>query len=114
MHEAEKHFDGLISGVITADYINNAQPLKLIKNQLSPTTNELQSDCTSRLWTQYMRTIAILRTFIKAVSTGNWELHLVGVCDMSFTVSGHSLYAKVGMTVLTAHAQPSKQSSRGI
>ena len=32
MHEAEKHFDGLISGVITVDYINNAQALKLIKN----------------------------------------------------------------------------------
>ena len=55
MYEAEKHFDGLISGVITVDDINNAQTLKLIKSQLLPTTNELQSNCTSRLWTQYMR-----------------------------------------------------------
>ena len=40
---------------------------------------------------------------MKAVSTGNLELHLQAVCDMFYTASGHSFYAKVGMTVPTAH-----------
>ena len=44
MHEAGKHFDGLFSGVITMDDINNDQTLKLIKSQLSQKTNELHND----------------------------------------------------------------------
>ena len=96
MHEAGKLFDGLLSGVITVDDINNDQTLKLIKSQLSQKTNELQNDCTSQLWIQYMRAIDILRKFIKAEHTGNWELHLQAVYDMLpfFTASGHNLYAK--------------------
>ena len=38
MHEAGKRFDGLLSGVITMDDINNDQTLKLIKSQLSQKT----------------------------------------------------------------------------
>ena len=43
-----------------------------------------------------MRAIDILRKFIKAEHTGNWELHLQAVYDMLpfFTASGHNLYAK--------------------
>ena len=55
MHEAGKFFDGLLSGVITVVDINNDLTLKLIKNQLSQKTNELQNDRTSQLWIQHMR-----------------------------------------------------------
>ena len=90
MHEAGKLFDGLLSGVITVDDINNYQTLKLIKSQLSQNTNELKNDRTSQLWIQYMRAIS------KAEHTGNWELHLQAVYDMLpfFTASGHNLYAQ--------------------
>ena len=43
-----------------------------------------------------MRMIDLLRTFIKAERTGNWNLHLRTVCDMIpyFAAAGHNLYAK--------------------
>ena len=43
-----------------------------------------------------MRAIDILRKFIKAERTRNWELHLQAVYDMLpfLTASGHNLYAK--------------------
>ena len=43
-----------------------------------------------------MQAIDILRKFIKAERTGNWELHFQAVYDMLpfFTASGHNLYAK--------------------
>ena len=96
MHEAGKLFDGLLSGVIDVDDINNDRTLKLIKSQLSQKANELQNDRTSQLWIQYMQAIDILRKFIKAERTGNWELHLQAVYDMLpfFTASGHNLYTK--------------------
>ena len=96
MQEFGKLFDGLLSGVITVDNINNDQTLKLIKSQLSQKTNELQNDLSSQLWIQYMRAIDMLRKFIRAERTGNWELHLQAVYDMLpfFTASGHNIYAK--------------------
>ena len=43
-----------------------------------------------------MRATDILRKFIKAECTGNWELHLQAIYDMLpfFTATGHNLYAK--------------------
>ncbi|WAR15257.1 hypothetical protein MAR_005362 [Mya arenaria] len=44
-------------------------------------THELQSSLgsnrTAHLWLLYMDMVAILKRFIKAVRTGNWELHLM-------------------------------------
>ena len=51
---------------------------------------------TAALWLQYMEMIDILRTFIKAERTANWELHLQTVSEMLpyLAASGHSLYVK--------------------
>ena len=51
---------------------------------------------TANIWIQYMRTIDILRMFIRAERTGNWKLHLQAVRDMLpyFAATGHNLYAK--------------------
>ena len=37
---------------------------------------------TATLWLQYMEMVNILRTFIKAERTANWELHLQAVSEM--------------------------------
>ena len=45
---------------------------------------------------QHMHMVDILRTFIRAERTGNWELHLEAVHDMLpyFAAAGHNPYAK--------------------
>ena len=51
---------------------------------------------TAALWLQYMEMVNILRTFIKAEHTANWELHLQAVSEMLpyLAASGHNLYVK--------------------
>ena len=51
---------------------------------------------TAALWLQYMEMVNILRTFIKAERTANWELHLQAVSEMLpyLAASGHNLYVK--------------------
>lgn len=56
----------------------------------------IQNQRTAVLWIQYMHTVDILRTFIRAERTGNWKLHLQAVHDMLpyFAAAGHNPYAK--------------------
>ena len=51
---------------------------------------------TSCLWLQYMKMIDILKRFLRAEKTGNWNLHLATVQEMLpyFAVAGHNLYAR--------------------
>lgn len=51
---------------------------------------------TSQLWIQYWEMISIVRDFIRAECSGNWELHLTCVQRMIpyFHANGHFLYAK--------------------
>jgi len=51
---------------------------------------------TAVLWMQYMDMIDILKTFIRAERSGNWELHLYSLQAMLpyFAASGHNHYTK--------------------
>ena len=59
---------------------------------------------TAVLWIQYCEMIQLLRKFIKAERTGNWDLHLQSVRDMLpyFAAAGHSLYAKSAYVYITS------------
>ena len=58
---------------------------------------------TRRLWLHYFEMIDILKQFIKAERTGDWELHLQSLYSMLpyFAASGRDLYAKSGYVFLT-------------
>ncbi|KAK2578572.1 hypothetical protein KPH14_012006, partial [Odynerus spinipes] len=51
---------------------------------------------TAKLWTQYFKMVTLLKHFIEAERSGNWELHLDIMQRMLpfFHASGHFLYAK--------------------
>lgn len=55
-----------------------------------------ESSCTAALWIQYMNMIDILRSFIRAKWTSNWELHLRTLTEMLpyLAAAGHNLYVK--------------------
>lgn len=55
--------------------------------------------------------VQILRTFIKAERTGDWNLHLQTMYDMLpfFAAAGHNLYTKSAYVYLTSmHMLPSE------
>lgn len=51
---------------------------------------------TAKLWIQYVQMVSLLKMFIEAEKSGNWQLHLDTVQKMLpfFHASGHFLYAK--------------------
>ena len=59
-------------------------------------TRSLNSSRTAALWLQYMDMIDILRKFVRAHLTGNWELTLQALSDMLpyLAASGHNHYTK--------------------
>ena len=51
---------------------------------------------TSKLWIQYYKQVAILRMFIRAERTSDWQLHIYSIIQMlpHFHAAGHLAYAK--------------------
>ena len=51
---------------------------------------------TAKLWLQYLHYISVLKLFIRAERTGNWNMHLVATSQMLnlFAATGHNNYAK--------------------
>lgn len=51
---------------------------------------------TVQLWVQYVEFVTLIRQFIEAERTGNWELHMNTIAKMIpfFDAAGHFNYAK--------------------
>ena len=64
----------------------------------------VKSSRTAMLWLQYMEMVDILRKYIRAERTGNWELHLQALSEMLpyMAASGHNNYTKSGLIISTA------------
>ena len=48
------------------------------------------------MWIQFMRMVSLMRQFIKAERTGNWDLHLNTLIEMLpyYAAAGHNNYMK--------------------
>ena len=72
--------------------------------QVVQATKEFMSknNRTAKLWIQYIDQVHIVKMFIMAERTGNWNLHLIAVAKMLniFAASGHHNYAKSGRLYL--------------
>ena len=55
-----------------------------------------QNSCTAKYWIQYLRYIDILKLFIWAERTGNWEVHLIALSRILniFSATEHINYVK--------------------
>ncbi|XP_043285283.1 uncharacterized protein [Venturia canescens] len=68
-----------------------------IKNNFIATVEKLSKNSgTAKLWTQYFHMVTLVKMFIEAERSGNWQLHLETVQKILpyFHSSGHHLYAK--------------------
>ncbi len=94
--EACKLYHQLMDESTSTVEVCQSEALRKIADDIEIYVSSLGNLRTARLWIQYMDMIDILRRFIKAERTGDWELHLQAVHDMlpNFTGSGHNLYAK--------------------
>ncbi|KAJ8043143.1 hypothetical protein HOLleu_10106 [Holothuria leucospilota] len=89
-------YDGLIDKTISPEVVCESTLLDDINHMLEVEKQSLSQTRTGSLWLQYMGMVDLLRLFIKAERTGNWDLHLATVNDMLpfFAAAGHNLYLK--------------------
>ena len=69
------------------------------------------SDCrTANFWLQYLEHIDIVKDYIRAERTSNWDLHLSSVGEMLnlFAATGHIHYSKSGRFYLQQMAELSQ------
>uniref|UniRef100_A0A1B0CSS6 Uncharacterized protein n=1 Tax=Lutzomyia longipalpis TaxID=7200 RepID=A0A1B0CSS6_LUTLO len=82
---------------LSAEDATNDECIQLLHDIISRTTDSLsKKNRTAKLWINYFHNVNIMRQFIRAERTGNWQLHLQSIEAMLpyFHSSGHLNYAK--------------------
>ena len=77
--------------------VNQSHALQLFSSTLKSSKDLLETQSrTAKLWIQYLNYIQIVKLFIHAERTGNWNLHLLATESMInlFAATGHLHYAK--------------------
>ncbi len=82
LDQAAVLYEKLIQGSMSADQVCQSNVMTRISAALKRETESLESSRTAALWLQYMDMVDILRKYIRAERTGNWELHLQAVSEM--------------------------------
>ena len=86
----------LMQGKVSRGYVCQSQCLEDVRQTILDAKLSSSNSRAGQLWLQYLEMIEILRTFIKAERTGDWNLHLQTVQAMLpyFAASGYNLYTK--------------------
>ncbi|XP_031784033.1 uncharacterized protein LOC116417072 [Nasonia vitripennis] len=97
--EETEMFDALLLNVGAEIFQEDMQQQKftIIRDRFMKQIEEFQKrGPTAQLWIQYWDMLAIVKNFIKAERSGNWDLHLKCIEQMIpyFHASGHNNYAK--------------------
>jgi hypothetical protein len=89
-------YKGIIEDKATTDDVLNDEHLTEISQFIRNEIDSLSKYPTAKLWIQYMDMINIMKMFIKAERTGDWQLYLYSLEKMLpfFAASGHNLYLK--------------------
>lgn len=123
LEEATEPLHEVISGDMTLDDIEASEAIGQISDRLKATKTSLKEIATSRLWLQYIEMVNILRQFLRAERTGDWDLHLQFLQEMLpyLAAAGHNLYTKSihiylqEMTLLSSnHPDVHRQFKKGL
>ena len=96
LRDLKDMFESLMQGRVSMGYVCQSHDLEDVRQKILDAKSSSSNSRTGKLWLQYLEMIEILRTFIKAERTGDWNLHLQTVQAMLpyFAASGYSLYTK--------------------
>ena len=96
LHTTIQLYDKLIASEVSPVEVCEDQFLVRVQKKLRDQSDVLTTYPTARLWLVYMEMVNLLRQFLKAERTGNWQLHLRTLQEMLpyFAAAGHNLYTK--------------------
>ena len=89
-------FDGIMNGDIPVDSLKNNSMVTDVNKRINAYKETLKDCRTAGLWFQYIEMVELLRQFLTAERTGNWNLHLKSLQQMLpyLAASGRNLYTK--------------------
>ena len=90
-------YNGTMNKSIPVSSIAESIELKKLEQCLAKHKENLSaSSPTANLWLQYIEYVEVLKLFIRAERTGDWNLHLIALTKMLnlFAATGHINYAK--------------------
>ncbi|MES9879832.1 MAG: hypothetical protein ABW185_03025 [Sedimenticola sp.] len=89
-------FEALLSGEVSLEELSSSHELDWFRDRVQTVCQSMKDRRTAKLWLQYIAMIDLLKLFLKAERSGNWQLHLRAVHEMLpyFSAAGHNLYAK--------------------
>ena len=91
-------YDKVVTGELPTKELNtrNSSDFQIAEELLLQTKKKLAEHRTAKLWLQYMDMVDILRLFLRAERTGDWEMHLHSLQRMLpyLAAGGHHLYTK--------------------
>ena len=93
------------------DPLQNDNPSQKVQELLNKEIESLATSRTAKLWLQYMTMVNILKKFIRAERTGNFQLHLEATHEMLpyFAAAGHNSYLKSSHLYLQKMCQIEKE-----
>ena len=97
MNDLKDLYEKLIGKEVSIEQVNESQVIINIQHDLENFKRELSvKSRTAKLWIQYVDYISIIKMFIRAERTGNWNMHLNAAQKMLnlFAATGHMNYAK--------------------
>lgn len=106
--DLETCYMSLVQNTSTIEAAVNSSIVKRIHNQLEMNLDTAESHGrTEKLWVQYFRCITIVKLFIRAERSGDWDLHLYSVKLMLpyLHAAGHLNYAKSAQVYLQQMAK---------
>jgi hypothetical protein len=104
LHDLRSLFEKALSGspFDMDDAVSNTG-LQAIENFIVDRSFHLMEfSRTAKLWLNYVKHVSLLKKFIRAERTGDWNLHLTALSEMIplFAATGHNNYAKSGRLYL--------------
>ena len=102
LEEAGIFYEKQMHGLVSVDQVCRSEATTRIGYALQTNKASMKSSRTATLWMQYMDMVDILRKFIRAECTGNWDLHPQVVSEMLpyLAASGHNNYTKSALIYL--------------
>lgn len=86
-----------LDGELSMDSLESSDCLFAIEQFYEmPSCKLTEASRTAKLWLNYVRHVSLLKLFIRAERTGDWNLHLSSQWGMIplFAATGHNNYAK--------------------
>uniref|UniRef100_K1PS75 Uncharacterized protein n=1 Tax=Magallana gigas TaxID=29159 RepID=K1PS75_MAGGI len=96
LDKADELYSRLCSKDISVKQAIDDPVFTALEKRIRDKTKKIKQSRTAKLWLLFSEMVAILKRFLVAERTGDWQLHLSTLQEMLpyYAAAGHNLYAK--------------------